>query len=225
MARPPKFNADYFSHDNDMRNDDKIKAVRRKFGHEGYSIWNMMLEKLCKSSGFVLKYNDINIELWAGDFEVSPDILKEMIEYFLKVELLLFHDDMVFSETMIKRFNGLLSKRKRQTNELSTAKTPHKEVIANEKPQSKVKKSKVNNIEKNIIKESNEFLNVYGKETIEAFLRYWTETNKKGKQKWTLEKTWETKSRLATWKGNETKWAKTPGNKFQTSNGPGGVVI
>jgi hypothetical protein len=34
MARPLKNNADYFPHDNDMRNDEKILALRRKFGLE-----------------------------------------------------------------------------------------------------------------------------------------------------------------------------------------------
>ena len=31
MARPKKNNADYFSHDNDMRNDERIIALIRKF--------------------------------------------------------------------------------------------------------------------------------------------------------------------------------------------------
>ena len=33
MARPAKLNADYFSHDVDMRNDIRIKGLRRNFGH------------------------------------------------------------------------------------------------------------------------------------------------------------------------------------------------
>ncbi|MBL4705443.1 MAG: DUF4373 domain-containing protein [Flavobacteriales bacterium] len=44
MARPLKNNADYFSHDNNMRNDKKILAVRRKYGSDGYSVWCMILE-------------------------------------------------------------------------------------------------------------------------------------------------------------------------------------
>jgi hypothetical protein len=114
MARPIKKNADYFSHDNDMRNDEKLKAVRRKFKHEGYSVWNMLLEKLCKSDGFTLDYSDINVELWAGDFEVEPEALKDMILYFIHIDLLLFHDGLIFSETMITRFNPLIEKRNKK---------------------------------------------------------------------------------------------------------------
>ena len=37
MARPKKLNAEFFSHDVDMRNDLKVKALRKRFGHKGYS--------------------------------------------------------------------------------------------------------------------------------------------------------------------------------------------
>lgn len=151
MARPQKNNADYFSHDNDMRNDEKIKAVRRRFKHEGYSIWNMMLEKLCKSDGFTLDYSEINFELWAGDFEIDTDYLKEIIEYFIKVELLSVHDNFIFSETLIDRFNGLIAKRNKQKEWLSTSKTKANKVIDIDNTHSKVKYSKVN---KSIVKES-----------------------------------------------------------------------
>jgi hypothetical protein len=146
MARPKKNNAEYFSHDNDMRNDDKIRSVRRKFKHEGYSIWNMMLEKLSKSDGFVLKYSSLNVELWAGDFEIETDLLQSILDYFLKIELLTVDGQEIFSNTMINRFSGLLSKRKRQVSGLSTSITPNKTVIDVDNPHSKVKYSKVNEI-------------------------------------------------------------------------------
>lgn len=38
MARPNKNNAEYFSHDADMRNDVKVKALRRRFSHTGYAV-------------------------------------------------------------------------------------------------------------------------------------------------------------------------------------------
>ena len=57
MARPIKNYADYFSHDNDMRDDERIKAVRRRFSHLGYSTWNMLLERLCRAENFRIEYN------------------------------------------------------------------------------------------------------------------------------------------------------------------------
>ena len=46
MARPKKQYCDYFSHDRDMRNHRKIKALRTKFGVNGYAVWVMILEVL-----------------------------------------------------------------------------------------------------------------------------------------------------------------------------------
>lgn len=119
MARPRKHNADYFPHDAGMRNDDKIKAVRRKYGHEGYSVWNMILEKLCGSVDFNFKYNESVLEIMSGDFDVEPDKLKLIIEYFLKIELLILKEDLLFSRTMIDQFELLFSKRKRDRKEVS----------------------------------------------------------------------------------------------------------
>jgi hypothetical protein len=145
MGRKIKNNADYFSHDNDMRNDEKIKAVRRRFKHDGYSVWNMLLEKLCKADGFTLQYNDLNIELWSGDFEVEPDRLKEMVEYFLTLDLLLLHDGEIFSETMIARFNPLMEKRNKQRGGNSDPKPPIDGISDDENTHTIVKDSIVNN--------------------------------------------------------------------------------
>lgn len=88
MARPTKNNCDYFSHDNDMRNDDKIRAIRRKFGNDGYAVWNMLLEVLCKSEHFFLKLDNVKLETLSGDFEVDSDLLSKMLDYYVSINLL-----------------------------------------------------------------------------------------------------------------------------------------
>lgn len=134
MARPKKDNADYFSHDSDMRNDPKIKALRRKFGFTGYAIYNFMLEILTDSDFFVHEWNDLSIELLAGDFDIMPEELKEIIKYCSEtLHLFQIEDNFIRCLTLENRFESLLSKRKRQRNE----------VIDVENPQSKVKYSKV----------------------------------------------------------------------------------
>jgi len=141
MARPQKNNADFFSHDAGMRDDEKIKAVRRKFKHEGYSVWNMTLEKLCNSENFQFVFDNESVELMAGDFDIDPDLLKEIILYFIKLKLLVVENGVVYSQTMKTRFESLLSKRKRDRGELSTAETPESEVIVSESTHSIVKNS------------------------------------------------------------------------------------
>lgn len=131
MARPIKDNADYFTHDADMRDDPKIKALRRKFKAEGYGIWNMLLEAITDSDNFRLL---INYEIISGDFDIEPDRLKEIINYCINLELLQYDKKTGFlwSKTLDKRFEPLLSKRKRDRFI----------VIADDNTQSKVKDSK-----------------------------------------------------------------------------------
>ena len=156
MARPIKNNAEYFSHDADMRNDLRIKAIRNKFGLEGYAIYCIILECLTDADDFVLKYGVSDIELLAADMGVNTMQLKKSVEYMLKINLLQSFKSntgqlYIKCDTLVKRFSGLLSKRKRDRSgviaaentpniELSTAKTHKvKESIVNnkEKPQQK----------------------------------------------------------------------------------------
>jgi hypothetical protein len=145
MARPRKSNADYFSHDNDMRNDDKILAVRNKYQHLGYAIWCMLLEKLCKADNFKVKFSDKNIELMAGDFRVEFQLLKQVFEYFIEVDLIQKKENFIFSKELIDRFQGLLDKRNYDRQWFQGTKTKNKEVSVTENTQSIVKYNKVNN--------------------------------------------------------------------------------
>lgn len=153
MARPIKNNADYFSHDNDMRDDERIKAVRRKFSHLGYSTWNMLLERLCRAENFKVEYSEDSIDIMAGDFNIDPQELKEIIDYLIKLKLIIQEDEIIFSQTMINRFEMLFRKRKRDSERLSSAITPQQNIIASDNAHSKVKNSKVNKREEKKIKE------------------------------------------------------------------------
>lgn len=117
MARPKKLNADYFSHDADMRNDVKIKALRRKFSHMGYAVWCYLLETLTDNNNFEIPYDEITIELLAADFDVETEDLKNIIAYCLKIGLLQQDHDTLYSQTLKQRFTPLLDYRgKRRTN-------------------------------------------------------------------------------------------------------------
>lgn len=135
MARPIKDNADYFSHDASMRDDPKIKALRRKFKHEGYSIWNMLLESITDADNFRLV---MNYEIMAGDYDIEPEKLRAIVGYC--VELGLLKEDaetsIIWSKTLDNRMSGLLSKRKRNRNPADS------ELSTSINPQSKVKESK-----------------------------------------------------------------------------------
>lgn len=145
MARPKKNNADYFSHDSGMRNDAKLKAVRRKFGIVGYGVYNMLIEHLTDCDFFEYEYSELNIELLSGDFDIETDDLKKMIEYFILLKLISKKDGKIYSKKLKERFESLINKRVRQSSkkQLSTTETQKQKVIVSDNPQSKVKESKV----------------------------------------------------------------------------------
>ena len=69
----------YFSHDSNARNDEKILAVRMRFGAEGYGIYFMILERLRDEYDY-MSIKDYNV--LAFDFRVSADKVKSIIEDF-----------------------------------------------------------------------------------------------------------------------------------------------
>lgn len=114
MARPKKNNAEYFTHDADMRNDVRIKALRRKFKATGYAVWNYLLETLTDNDFFEIEWEEINIELLAADYDVAVDELTDIVEYCVKIGLLQQEGNRLFSTTHKKRFASLLSNRERK---------------------------------------------------------------------------------------------------------------
>ena len=102
-----------------MRNDKKIKALRTKFKHEGYSIYNMMLEALDDCEYFKHEWDELNIELLAGDFEIESDMLVNIINYCIKLKLFAIEGGYIYSIGHIKRFERVLSKRKPRTNDVT----------------------------------------------------------------------------------------------------------
>ena len=131
MARPTKHNADYFSHDIIMRDDPKIKALRRKYSHIGYSIWNMMLELLTSKEYFEYEWNELNIELLASDFDINADELSEIISYCIKLGLLQFTHGFIHCDKLTFRLEeSVLIRRKGYCN-INAKRNQLKEVNVN----------------------------------------------------------------------------------------------
>ena len=114
MARPRKNNGEYFSHDANMRNHRRVKALIAKFGFEGYGIWCMMLEVLTDSDFFEMILCEQEIILLSGDFTISSDRLKEIIDYCIKLNLLQNENGKLFSRNHKKRMSPLQEKRERE---------------------------------------------------------------------------------------------------------------
>ena len=169
MARPIKLNADYFSHDSDMRNDPKVKALRRKFHHSGFSVWVMLLETLTDADNFEIEFTDLNMELLAGDFDIETDLLREILQYFEKVNLITVNDGFLFSKRLKERFSTLITKREQYRSRVSDVGNPQSKVN-----KSIVDKSKVNIIEESIIRDTRapiDFNSIYNTQGFENIVR------------------------------------------------------
>jgi hypothetical protein len=152
MARPIKNNMDYFSHDNKMRNDRKIKALRAKFGLQGYAVFNMFLELLCEAELLVIEWNEMERELISGDFGLPADELDDITNYLVHIELLQRSNGWLYCENLDKRSDNVFDKRTRNLDSLRSengVNISETHVSDAESTQSKVKHSKV---KKSIIK-------------------------------------------------------------------------
>lgn len=132
MARPIKQNASYFSHDADMRNNRKVKALRTRFALEGYAVWCMILECLTDENGFVLPWDTLNIELISGDFGVSAERLKEAAEYMDKIRLVVIENETLHCPAHRARMQFVIDERERKRQ----WKQVKKDVIDGENPES-----------------------------------------------------------------------------------------
>jgi len=135
MPRPVKNNADYFSHDNDMRNDERVLALRNEFNLNGYAIYAMLLEKLTKADFFELPYGDKAIKLMSGDFRCDAELTESVLTACIDLELIVLENNIIYSNGLKKRLAGVLAKR-------NTAKAGFLSQKLTETTQKKVKESK-----------------------------------------------------------------------------------
>jgi hypothetical protein len=147
MARPTKNNAEYFSHDAGMRNDPKIRALRKRFpascGACGYSIYNMLLEVLTDAEFFTIEVDEVQLEILAGDFDTDAEMLSKIIDFCVKIKLFSQKNTTISSCGLNKRLQGVIDKRNRSKEKFEKQKIEKLNVSVTETTQSKVKYSKV----------------------------------------------------------------------------------
>ena len=129
MARPSKNNAEYFSHDADMRNNRKIKALRRRFSHKGYAVWCFILETLTDADYFEIKFDEVTQDLLAADFDITNEELQSIVAYCVKIRLLQMKDDTLYCEALKQGFSELLEKRRYNRERLETLRKKHKNAV------------------------------------------------------------------------------------------------
>lgn len=85
MARPQKDGMDYFPHDSDAVNDEKIEALRVLYGNDGYAFYFILLERIYRTPEFELDISDAEtIQILSGKVGVTEEKFNSMLETALK---------------------------------------------------------------------------------------------------------------------------------------------
>lgn len=112
MGKPTKLSSAFFYHDADMRNDIKIKALRRKFSHKGYTVWCCLLEILTDAEGLQIEFSEISQELIAADLDVEVSELKEIVSYCQQIGLFqMTEDGCLFSKAHQERLSYFIEQK------------------------------------------------------------------------------------------------------------------
>jgi uncharacterized phage protein (TIGR02220 family) len=121
MARPKKEGMDYFPHDTDAVNDEKIEALRLLYGNDGYAFYFILLERIYRSKNFELDISDAEtIQILCRKIDVNLERFNQILETALKrgcfcrdsYEL----EGLLTSEGIKKRANVVVEKRSRMAD-------------------------------------------------------------------------------------------------------------
>ena len=81
MARPQKEGLDYFSHDTDAVNDEKIEALRALHGNNGYAFYFILLERIYRTNEAELDVSDAEtIQILSRKVAVTTEEFMQMLE-------------------------------------------------------------------------------------------------------------------------------------------------
>lgn len=85
MARPPKSGLDYFPHDTDAVNDEKVEALRMLYGNDGYAFYFILLERIYRTPDGELDVSDAEtIQILSRKIEVTLEKFNKMLKTALK---------------------------------------------------------------------------------------------------------------------------------------------
>lgn len=110
----------FFSHDVDMRNDLKIRGLRRQFGNEGYAVWCYLLEILTDSEDLCVDI-DVMGDLLAADFDIERELLFSIVGYCTSVGLLIKDGSILYSKRHRERIRGVVDKARELSERRSEA--------------------------------------------------------------------------------------------------------
>lgn len=126
-----KLNADYFSHDADASQDEKVIYLESIFGDSGYAWFFKLLETLCRADNFEIEWNELKCAVLARKFNTTQQEFNNFIVAATdkKVRAFVIENGMLFSPGLKKRLEKLLERRAREAERIAK-KRENKDVAA-----------------------------------------------------------------------------------------------
>lgn len=203
----------YFSHDSNSRNDEKIVALRMKYGWDGYGLFWAIIERLRESCDYtsVCDYNLIAYDLRSDSAKIKS-IINDFGLFTFTDDGKRFYSKRLKQSMFLKEEKSNKAKQSAQKRWDKVRMQCDSNANAMQVNESKVKK----NIEKereararNFYGEVAKFAEMYPKQMLRQFYDYWTEPNKSlTKMKFELEKTWDLGRRLNTWASRDREFSR-----------------
>ena len=118
MARPQKEGLDYFPHDTDAVNDEKIEALRSLYGNDGYAFYFILLERIYRSNNQEIDVSDAEtIQILCRKIEVTSEKFNSMLETSIKwgcFDREVYHSEGVLTSNGIKKRAGVVVKKREE---------------------------------------------------------------------------------------------------------------
>ena len=100
--------ARYFTHDDNARNDPKMRALIKKYGMKGYGMFWVLIETMRETTGYKIQFKKYVLEALAEQMQCTTEtvnaFIKDCIEEF---ELFIKQDSFFYSESLIIRMAKL----------------------------------------------------------------------------------------------------------------------
>ena len=118
MARPKKLGLDYFPHDTDAMNDEKLEIMQLLYGNDGYAFYFKMLERIYRTPELMLDISDhetkiVMIKKCNVDESKFEMMLQSSLKHGLFDENLYHQFGMITSNGINKRAEIVISKRQK----------------------------------------------------------------------------------------------------------------
>ena len=135
MARPTKLYLDYFSHDTDATNDEKMDMFRSMYGNDGYAFYFIILEKVYRTENAMIDLSkQIFVVGLAKRLLITVEKFNEMLETAFELEM--FNRELYETEKKLtsngiqKRFADVM----KQRNQWKKTKEIDGKVLIDDKP-------------------------------------------------------------------------------------------